>query len=47
MKIVPVPAVSKDDRSVYASPHDVVEGAGSVNTGLTGHILVIGRELEN
>ena len=35
-EIIPVPTVSKDDRSVYASPHDVVEGAGGVNTGLTG-----------
>jgi hypothetical protein len=46
-EIIPVPTVSKDDRSVYASPHDVMEGAGGVNTGLTGHILVIRKKLEN
>jgi hypothetical protein len=46
-EIIPVPTVSKDDRPVYASSHDVVEGAGGVNTGLTGHILVIGKKLEN
>jgi len=46
-EIIPVPTVSKDDRSVYASCHDVVEGTGGVNTGLTGHILVTGEKLEN
>jgi hypothetical protein len=35
------------EQEVYASPHDVVEGAGGFNAGLMGHILVIAKKLEN
>ena len=46
-EIIPVQTVSEDDGPVYASPHDVVEGASSVDARLTRHIVVIGKKLEN
>ena len=45
-EIMPVQIIPEDCGPVYASPHDVVESASSVDARLTRHIFMSGIKLE-